>query len=91
MTGSPATIVKGNEAAAVTVTVTNSISHDQGYLKIGKVFDAKSSGFVGSFTVKYKLRCRRSVGAELRLARWPVEARRPVAAPRTFGLDAAAP
>ena len=53
VTGSPATITKGNEAAAVSVTVTNSITRDQGYLKISKVFDAKSSGFVGSFAIHY--------------------------------------
>ncbi len=53
VTGSPATITKGDQAAAVTVTVTNNISRDQGYLKIGKVFDAQTSGFSGTFAVVY--------------------------------------
>jgi hypothetical protein len=50
---SPAAITKGDAAGAVTVTVTNSISHDQGYLKLSKVFDAKTSGFAGTFAVVY--------------------------------------
>ena len=53
VTGSPAVITKGDQAAAVGVTVTNSITRDQGYLKISKVFDAKTSGFVGTFAIKY--------------------------------------
>ena len=53
VTTSPATIVKGNQAAAVEVTVTNSISRDQGYLKINKAFDAKTSGFNGTFDIVY--------------------------------------
>ena len=51
--GSPAVITKGDQAAAVGVTVTNSITRDQGYLKISKVFDAKTSGFAGTFAIKY--------------------------------------
>src|SRR5689334_11447705 len=35
------------------VTVTNSISRDQGYFKIKKVFDPKTSGFNGNFTITY--------------------------------------
>src|SRR5207249_1734779 len=50
---SPAIITKGTQAAAVSVTVTNSITHDQGYLKLSKIFDAKTSGFVGTFAIKY--------------------------------------
>ena len=42
-----------SKTTPVEVTVNNSLTRDKGYLKIGKVFDAKSSGFVGSFTVKY--------------------------------------
>jgi hypothetical protein len=53
VSGSPATIVKGDQAAAVTVTVTNTISRDQGYLKLSKVFDPKTSGFGGTFAVVY--------------------------------------
>src|SRR5262249_47387621 len=44
---------KGNQAAAVEVTVTNTISRDQGYLKISKVFDPKTSGFAGTFTIHW--------------------------------------
>ncbi len=44
---SPATIVKGDQPR-VEVTVTNSISRDQGYLKISKVFDPLTSGFTGT-------------------------------------------
>ena len=39
--------------SSVEVTVTNTITHDQGYLKIKKVFDAKTSGFSSSFSIKY--------------------------------------
>ena len=53
ISGSPATIVKGDQASAVTVAVTNSISRDQGYLKITKTFDPKASGFTGTFAVVY--------------------------------------
>src|SRR5204863_373551 len=51
ISGSPATITKGNAAAAVSVTVTNSISRDQGYLKINKVFNALASAFTGTFSI----------------------------------------
>ncbi len=50
---SPATIVKGDQAAAVVVTVTNSITRDQGYLKITKIFDPLTSGFTGTFAINY--------------------------------------
>ena len=50
---SPATIVKGDAAAAVAVTVTNSITHDQGYLKISKIFDPLTSGFTGDLPIVY--------------------------------------
>ncbi len=53
VSGSPATIVKGDQAAAVAVSVTNSITRDQGYLKISKSFDAKTSGFNGTFAIVY--------------------------------------
>lgn len=42
------------KGATVEVTVNNSLTRDQGYLKIGKVFDAKSSGFTGAFSVTYQ-------------------------------------
>ena len=35
------------------MTVTNTISRDQGYLKIKKVFDPLTSGFTGNFTINY--------------------------------------
>ena len=54
ITGSPATIVKGDPAAAVLVTVTNTITRDQGYLKVTKAFDPLTSGFTGTFSVVYK-------------------------------------
>ena len=47
------TITKGNQAAAVTVDVTNSITRDTGSLKIKKNFDPLTSGFVGNFTIHY--------------------------------------
>ena len=50
ITGSPATITFGGIAE---VTVANSLSHDQGYLKIKKVFDPLTSGFTGNFTINY--------------------------------------
>ena len=53
ITGSPATIVKGDQAAAVLVTVTNSITRDQGYLKVTKAFNPLTSGFTGTFCVVY--------------------------------------
>ena len=53
VSGSPATINKGDQAAAVSVTVTNTITRDQGYLKISKVFDPKTSGFTGTFAITY--------------------------------------
>ena len=53
ITGSPATIVKGDPAAAVLVTVTNTITRDQGYLKVAKAFDPLTSGFTGTFSVVY--------------------------------------
>ncbi len=53
VTGSPATIGAGNAAAAVQVTVANSISRDQGYLKITKSFDPLTSGFAGTFAIVY--------------------------------------
>jgi hypothetical protein len=53
VSGSPATIVKGDAAAAVLVTVTNSISRDLGSLKINKVFDPLTSGFAGTFAINY--------------------------------------
>lgn len=37
----------------VTVTVSNPRAHDQGFLKIAKVFDPTTSGFSGNFTIKY--------------------------------------
>ena len=54
ITGSPGTIVKGDQAAAVLVTVTNSITRDQGYLKVTKAFDPLTSGFAGTFSVVYQ-------------------------------------
>ena len=53
ITGSPATIVKGDQAAAVLVTVTNTITRDQGYLKVAKAFNPLTSGFTGTFCVVY--------------------------------------
>ena len=53
VSGSPAPITAGDQTAAVEVTVTNSITRDQGYLKISKVFDAKTSGFNGTFDIVY--------------------------------------
>ena len=50
ITGSPATIGKNT---TVDVTVANSISRDQGYLKISKAFDPKTSGFTGTFAIVY--------------------------------------
>jgi hypothetical protein len=47
------TIVKGNQASAVTVTVTNTITRDTGSLKIKKIFDPGTSGFVGTFAISY--------------------------------------
>ena len=47
------TIVKGNQASAVTVTVTNTITRNTGSLKIKKIFDAGSSGFGGTFAINY--------------------------------------
>ena len=41
------------KGATVEVTVNNSLTRDQGYLKISKVFDAKSSSFTGAFSVSY--------------------------------------
>ena len=51
--GSPASIVKGDEAAAVGVTVTNTVGRDQGDLRIGKVFDPQTSGSSGTFDITY--------------------------------------
>jgi hypothetical protein len=51
ISGSPATITKGDAAAAVGVTVTNSISRDLGNLRITKTVVGGSSGFTGSFSV----------------------------------------
>ena len=51
--GSPAIITKGDPAAAVVATVTNTIARNMGYLKLSKVFDPKTSGFVGTFAIKY--------------------------------------
>src|SRR2546427_343498 len=48
---SPATITKGNADAAVGVTVTNTISKDQGYFKISKVFS--SPAYTGAFQMNY--------------------------------------
>src|SRR5262249_20663967 len=53
ISGSPATITKGDQAAAVAVSVTNTITRDQGYLKISKSFDPKTSGFASTFAIKY--------------------------------------
>lgn len=39
--------------SSVTVTVTNSLSRDKGYLKISKAFDPQTSGFNGTFAVVY--------------------------------------
>jgi hypothetical protein len=47
------TIVKGNQASAVTVEVTNTITRDTGSLKIKKIFAAGSSGFGGTFAINY--------------------------------------
>ena len=53
VSGSPATIVTSSQGSpGVTVTVTNTISRDSGYLKVSKVFDPKSSGFAGTFAIK---------------------------------------
>src|SRR6185503_7732511 len=51
VSGSPATITAGDQTAAVEVTVTNSITRDQGYLKIAKSFDPMTSGFNGTFDI----------------------------------------
>ncbi len=51
--GGTVTITKGLAAAAVEVTVTNTISQDQGYFKVSKVFDPLTSGFTGDFTMNY--------------------------------------
>ncbi len=53
VSGSPATIVKGVATEAVLVTVTNTISRDQGFLKIKKEFNPLTSGFAGNFTIHY--------------------------------------
>lgn len=54
VSGSPVTIVKDTAATTTSLaTVTNTITRDQGYFKIKKAFDAKTSGFVGSFTIHY--------------------------------------
>ena len=45
--------MKGNEAAAVAVSVTNSIGQEMGYLKISKIFDPLTSGFTGDFSIVY--------------------------------------
>jgi uncharacterized repeat protein (TIGR01451 family) len=42
------------KGATVEVTVNNSLSRDQGYLRIVKVFDANSSGFTGAFSIRYQ-------------------------------------
>ena len=42
------------KGAAVEVTVNNTLTRDQGYLNISKVFDAKSSGFTGAFSITYQ-------------------------------------
>ena len=52
--GSPAVIVKSTQQApGSTATVTNTISRDQGFLKIEKVFNPLTSGFTGTFAVVY--------------------------------------
>jgi uncharacterized repeat protein (TIGR01451 family) len=53
ISGSPATVTKGTADAAVAVNVANSISRDTGFLKITKVFDPKTSGFSGTFSITY--------------------------------------
>ena len=45
------TITKGATADAALVTVTNTISKDQGYFKISKVFG--STAYTGDFTMNY--------------------------------------
>ncbi len=50
ISGSPATIGKNT---TVDVTVANSITRDQGYLKLSKAFDPKTSGFTGTFAIVY--------------------------------------
>jgi hypothetical protein len=52
-TFSPSNTVTIGEGTTITVTTNNSLSRDQGYLKISKTFDAKASGFSGTFAVVY--------------------------------------
>ena len=48
-----ATVTIATKDQEVTVTVQNTLTRDQGFLKIKKVFDAKTSGFSGTFTIHY--------------------------------------
>ena len=52
-TFSPSNTVTIGEGTTVTVTTNNTLTHDKGYLKITKSFDAKESGFNGTFAIKY--------------------------------------
>jgi hypothetical protein len=53
VSGSPATITKGDQAAAVSVSVTNTITRDLGKLVLSKTFDPGTSGFNGTFAIHY--------------------------------------
>jgi hypothetical protein len=54
VSGSPATIVKGDQAAAVTVTVTNTITRDTGSLRVLKSLSNPDGAAVpANFTVNY--------------------------------------
>lgn len=50
---SPAQPVTITKVTNVEVTVSNSITRDQGYLKISKAFDPLTSGFTGTFAIVY--------------------------------------
>jgi hypothetical protein len=43
----------GMPSYEVTVTTNNTLTRDQGYLKISKVFDPLTSGFAGDFAINY--------------------------------------
>ncbi len=45
--------IPAGNASSVTVTTNNTLTRDQGYLKISKVFDPLTSGFNGIFEIAY--------------------------------------
>jgi len=52
-TFSPSNSVTIGAGTTVTVTTNNTLTRNQGYLKITKSFDAKTSGFSGTFAIVY--------------------------------------